>query len=102
MGHESNLLVVRIDEREVPLRIHDGQWQARESCTRANVRNRVTLKRGLHGQAVEEMMRDHLSAPGNRREVIGLVPASQLVYQLQQRVGRSLRQLNAERACGFD
>jgi two-component system, OmpR family, response regulator QseB len=94
--YEADLLARRVDEREVPLRITQGERQPWKSGSGADVGDALARKIGAHGKAVEQVMRDHRLERGNRGEVVTPVPALELFEQPLQRLGLLFRQSHSE------
>ena len=83
--HEAHLLAVGVEQREPPLRLRDGERQPGEARAGADIGDARAVQMRRHGQAVEQMVRDHLVARGHGREVVGPVPARELVQQTRER-----------------
>src|SRR5690606_22800318 len=96
---EAQLLVHRIDQREMARRVDHRQWQSGESRARAHVGHPRALKVGLRSQRVEQVMREDFRRIGDRGEVEGLVPAQQFLHQAQQLRALGRGQRDAE-LCG--
>ncbi len=92
MLNKTDLLAVGIDEPEAPLRIQKRERQAGKTCTRSNISHGCPPHVRVNRQAVEQMMRQHLLALADRREVIGTVPALELIEQARQSLRIRLRQ----------
>src|SRR5579872_3864950 len=81
---KADLLPIRVDEREAPVRIDHCERQPRKSRPGAHIRHVHAAQIGMNGETVEQMMRQHVVAVADSREVVGAVPALQLVDEAEQ------------------
>jgi hypothetical protein len=93
---EAQFLGGGVDERELPLPVHQRERQARKARTGADVRDALTSQVGMHREAVEQVMRDHGRRLGDRGQVDALVPLGKIRAQRQQTGGILTRQRDAQ------
>ena len=86
------LLVIGVDEHDVPVGPRDRERNARNAAARADVEHaqsaRCAGKMRQHRERVEQMMRDHALRFADRGQVVRLVPLGE-----QREVGDQLRAL---------
>src|SRR5690348_10495914 len=87
MRHEAYFLARRVDEGKAPLGVQYRQRQPGKSRARSDIGNKCPLKFRVYRQTVEEMMRDHILALRDSRQVIGPVPSLELIQELLQTSG---------------
>jgi len=102
MPDEADLLAVRIDQRELSVGIGKGERQPGKAGTRAEVSQPAAAQIRLQRQAVQQVMSQHILTPPDGREVVGPIPALDLIEQLQQPGRIALRQDDAETGCTVD
>lgn len=95
MIDEADLLAGRVDQHEAAFGIQDRQRQPGESGAGPDVGNPGAVQVTLDREAIQEVVGHHFFPVPNGREVIGTVPALQLVQQLLQPGGVACRQLDA-------
>lgn len=96
MLNEADLLAVGIDERKAALRIHYCQGQPRKPGAGPNISHSCAAQVRVNGQAVEQVVRQHILAAADRSEVVGTIPALELIEQAQESAGLRLRQGETE------
>ena len=87
MLHKPNLLVVAIDENEMPLWFGNRERQAGEAGTGTNVEYALPHEKRPCDQAVEQVPGDHLLDITNRREIDLAVPPIELFEQCRALYG---------------
>ena len=82
LAQEGSLLANGVDAGHVQRRLHDGDDRPGESAAAADVQHTsggaFAVQRRQHGQAVGQMLHQHLRWVTHRRQVVGGVPALQL------------------------
>jgi hypothetical protein len=81
---ELDLLVVAIDEDEMPLRFGNCQRQAGKSGAGTDVEHTLTLEERPRNETVEQVPGDHLLATPNGCEINLLIPPFELTEQRRE------------------
>jgi hypothetical protein len=84
---EARLLPRRLDEREVPVGIDDGERQAGETGSRAHVGDARAFQERLHAQAVEHVLAQHPRPVADGGQIELGIGDLQLIDELEQRIG---------------
>jgi len=100
--HKADLLAVGINERKAPLRVQHGQRQTGKSRAGANIRHARSLQIRMNGETVEQMMSQHLVAVADGGEVVGAVPALQLIEQVNEPRGIRITECDTESRGALD
>jgi hypothetical protein len=93
---EFELFRRRIKQRELPLRIRDGQRQTWEASAGPDVENALASEKWLYGQAVEQVLRDLLRSLANGGEIDSLIPVIELIEQAQHALRIAVAEIEAE------
>ena len=74
LTQEAHALAETVEQGEMRLRTHDGQWNAREPRSGPDIDKARALQIRRHDDAVEDMTHQHLIRIANGGQVIGFVP----------------------------
>ena len=95
--YEADFLAVGVYESKAPPGIDHRQRQARESRAGAHISHGRSEQIGMNGEAVEQMMSQHRIAIADRCQVVGAVPALELIEQAREALGIRLGERDTER-----
>ena len=84
MLDELRLLCGCLDQRELAIRVDDGQRQPGKSGASANISDASALQVAMDAQRVEQVLDDRLPGVADCRQVEATVPVLQLGQQCQQ------------------
>ena len=84
MLDELRLLCGRLDQRELSIRIDDGQRQPGKSGASADISDGSALQVAMDAQRVEQVLEDRLPGVADCRQVEATVPVLKLGQQCQQ------------------
>ena len=98
VAQEFGLLPGGFDQRVAPVRVRDGEWQARKPRAGADVRDREAAQVRQHRERVEQVLVHALGRFADRRQVHARVPVRKLVKERPERLDLRRREREAEPA----